>query len=117
MLWALDEPEKLSEVTRDAIEAERNEVFVSVVSPWEVAIKQALNRLEAPDGLEEVLQRQRFELLPVLMRHTKAVASMPHHHRDPFDRMLIAQAMTDGMTLVTDDRDVARYQVSLLPAS
>lgn len=99
-----------------AIEAEENDVFVSVISPWELAIKKSRRRSNPSEDLELELHRRRFVILPILLRHTRAIESMPHHHRDPFDRMLIAQAIVDGLTIVTADRKLTKYQVSLLPA-
>jgi PIN domain nuclease of toxin-antitoxin system len=116
VLWALSRPECLSERVRKAIEAEENDVFVSVVSPWELAIKGPRQGLNPPDDFELEIDRQRLEILPVLLRHTQAIESMPYHHRDPFDRMLVAQAIVDGLTIVTADRMLTKYQVSLLPA-
>jgi PIN domain nuclease of toxin-antitoxin system len=116
LIWALSDPNRLAARTRAAIETEENDVFVSVVSPWELAIKGAREGLRLPDDLMAELDRQRFELLPVLLRHTGPIESMPYHHRDPFDRMLVAQAVIDGLTIVTADRKLTNYQVSLLPA-
>ena len=116
MLWALSDPGRLSARARSAIAAEENEVFVSVISPWEIATKKSRNRIETPDDFNRGLESSRFKLLPVLLRHTRAIESMPHHHRDPFDRMLVAQAIVDGMTLVTADRKLTRYDAILMPA-
>lgn len=116
MLWAISNPGRLSVQARSAIAAEENDVFVSIVSPWEIAIKQSRNRIEIPDDLDRGLESSRFKLLPVLLRHTRAIESMPHHHRDPFDRMLVAQAIVDGMILVTADRKLTHYAAALLPA-
>ena len=116
VIWALGEPKRLSNRVRKAIEAEENDVFVSVVSPWEIAIKGPREGLRLPDEIELQLSRQRFEILPVLLRHIEPIESMPLHHRDPFDRMLVAQAVTDGLTIVTADRKLTNYQVSLLRA-
>lgn len=116
LIWALSDPHRLGRRARTAIEAEENDVFTSVVSPWEVAIKGAREGLRLPNDLAAELDRRRFELLPVLLRHTNPIESMPYHHRDPFDRMLVAQAVTDGMTIVTADRKLTDYQVSLMPA-
>lgn len=115
-IWVFSAPHLLSAHARDAISAEENEVFVSVVSPWEIAIKRAKKRLRAPEDLDEAVEAHRFQLLPVLLRHTRAIGSMPNHHGDPFDRMLVAQAIVDGLTLVTSDRVLRRYPVSLLSA-
>jgi PIN domain nuclease of toxin-antitoxin system len=109
-------PDRLSENTAQAIAAEESEVFVSIVSPWEMAIAKALGRMDPPDNLEAQLEKRRFALLPVSLRHTHVIETLPHHHRDPFDRMLVAQAQVEGLTIVTVDRLLRRYPVSLLPA-
>ncbi|HEY0392265.1 MAG TPA: type II toxin-antitoxin system VapC family toxin [Solirubrobacterales bacterium] len=116
VVWALSAPKRLSRPARHAIESAENEVFVSVVSPWELAIKGPRQGLRPPDDLELQLSQQRFEILPVLLRHTEPIESMPLHHRDLFDRMLVAQAIVDGMTIVTADRKLTNYRVSLMPA-
>ncbi|HEY7949470.1 MAG TPA: type II toxin-antitoxin system VapC family toxin [Solirubrobacterales bacterium] len=116
MIWVFSAPRLLSSQARDAISTEENEVFVSVISPWEVAIKRSKRRLRAPDDLGDAMEAHRFQLLPVLLRHTKAIDSLPNHHGDPFDRMLVAQAIIDKLTLVTSDRAMRRYPVATLPA-
>ncbi|HXR31699.1 MAG TPA: type II toxin-antitoxin system VapC family toxin [Solirubrobacterales bacterium] len=117
MIWVFSAPRLLSAQARDAISAGENEVYVSVISPWEVAIKRSKKRLRAPDELGDAVEAHRFQLLPVLLRHTKAIDSLPNHHGDPFDRMLVAQAIIDGLTVVTSDRILRRYPVATLPAS
>ncbi len=117
MIWVFSAPQRLSAQARNAISAGENEVFVSVISPWEVAIKRSKKRLRAPDDLGDAVEAHRFQLLPVLLRHTKAIDSLPNHHGDPFDRMLVAQAIVDGLTLVTSDRALRRYPVATLLAS
>lgn len=116
LLWVLTRPGRLSATTVDAIEAGENQIFVSMASPWEISIKKARGNLTPPDDLEFQLSERRFELLPISLRHTQAVAYLPHHHGDPFDRMLIVQAQVDGLTLVTSDREIRRYPISVLPA-
>lgn len=117
MVWALGDPDRLSRKASAAIKAEENEVFVSVVSPWELAVKGPREGLRLPDDLAAKLGRHRFSLLPVRFEHTAPIKSMPYHHRDPFDRMLVAQAVVEGLTIVTADRKLTKYQVSLLPAA
>jgi len=116
LLWTLITPGRLSRRTAEAIEAPDTDVFVSIVSPWEMAIAKARGRMDPPDDLDEQLAQRRFALLPVTLRHTRMIASLPHHHRDPFDRMLVAQAQVEGLTIVTVDRAMRRYPVSLMSA-
>jgi PIN domain nuclease of toxin-antitoxin system len=116
LLWALVEPARLSAQATAAIAAAESEVFVSIVSPWEMAIAKARGRMNPPDDLATRLTQSRFELMPIQLRHIRAIESMPQHHRDPFDRMLIAQSQVDGLTLVSADRKMRQYPVSLLPA-
>jgi PIN domain nuclease of toxin-antitoxin system len=116
LLWTLVAPDRLSKNAAQAIAAEESEVFVSIVSPWEMAIAKARGRMDPPDNLEAQLEARRFALLPVSLHHTHVVETLPHHHRDPFDRMLVAQAQVEGLTIVTVDRLLRRYPVSLLSA-
>ena len=117
LLWTLVGRERISPFVIDAIEDEANDVFVSVVSAWEIEIKAAKGKLGAPSDLQSALSAQRFESLAVTMSHAYAVESLPRHHRDPFDRMIIAQAHLEGMTIVTSDRDIRRYPVAVLEAT
>jgi PIN domain nuclease of toxin-antitoxin system len=114
-LWALTSPHRLSAATTEAIETTENRVYVSVVSPWEIAIKTSKGTLPAFDDFGHQLEEMGFDLLSIALTHTKAVESLPHHHRDPFDRMLIAQAQAEDLTLVTSDRTIRRYPVATLP--
>ncbi|MGB7685180.1 MAG: type II toxin-antitoxin system VapC family toxin [Solirubrobacterales bacterium] len=117
LIWALSWPDRLSKAAAGAIRDPENDVFVSITSPWEIAIKKALGKLRAPDDLESQLHGKRITLLPITLRHARAIESLPHHHGDPFDRMLIAQAQIEGLTIVTSDRQMQLYQVALLPAT
>ena len=116
VVWAITEPERVATEALRLIESLENEVFVSVVSPWELAIKLSRRRIELPEIFHDTLRNGQFSLLPVKIQHTEAIASLPLHHRDPFDRMLIAQAQIEGLTLVTSDREIRRYPVSIFPA-
>jgi len=116
LIWTVASPGRLSTAAADALKNYDNEVLVSVVSPWEIAIKTALNKLSPIDDLEVQIAEKRFELLPISLSHAAAVASLPHHHGDPFDRMLIAQAQVESVTLVTSDREIRRYPVSIFPS-
>jgi PIN domain nuclease of toxin-antitoxin system len=89
-------------------------VFVSVASAWEAAIKVALGKLRLPERFEAGVEAAGFAKLPIAFSHAEAVGSLPHHHSDPFDRMLVAQALCERLTLVTHDRRFAPYGVEVL---
>ena len=116
MIWWLSDPARLDPNARDALDDSTNRVFVSVASIWEVAIKSARGRLPLPDRLMETLESRGVTILPIEANHALAVASLPLHHGDPFDRLLVAQAILEGLTLVTRDPWVAAYPVATLRA-
>ena len=116
LLWCLGAPDRLSASTRRRIETTDQVVFVSSVSGWEIEIKRGLRKLEAPDDLEEQLHDKRFAELPLQFRHVWALRTLPTLHRDPFDRMLVAQALVDGLVLVTSDEQLRAYPVKTLRA-
>jgi PIN domain nuclease of toxin-antitoxin system len=89
---------------------------VSAASAWEISIKKALGKLTAPDDLEQQVQDGGFAPLPISIAHGVAAGRLPHHHEDPFDRMLIAQAFAEGLAIVTRDKRFGDYGVALLPA-
>ncbi len=112
LLWWLDDPSVLSKTAETAIRDLDNIVLVSAATFWEIVIKKAIGKLDAPDDLDQVLLDCGFTPLPVTVRHAIAVGSLPSHHRDPFDRMLVAQAMTEGLTVISRDAIVLRYPVA-----
>jgi PIN domain nuclease of toxin-antitoxin system len=120
VLWAAGEPARLSDQAREAIEDGSNEVLVSAVTAWEIAIKQSLGKLELPKAAElwlpDVVQRSGFEAVAVELSAALRVRALPWHHRDPFDRLLVAQALDGGCTLVTRDEAFAAYGVAILKA-
>ncbi|HTU63070.1 MAG TPA: type II toxin-antitoxin system VapC family toxin [Polyangiales bacterium] len=117
LLWSALEPERLSNAARIAIEDAENGVYVSAASAWEIAIKQSLGKLEldrpAEHWLLEVLRKSGFEAIDVSVASALRVRALPWHHRDPFDRLLIAQALEENLTLVTHDAKLAVYGVPL----
>ncbi len=114
-LWVLDAPQRLPTWMRIAIEDGENDVFVSAASAWEIAIKQSLGRLPAAraDPLE-ALHRSGMTELPVTVEHARATRKLPLLHRDPFDRMLVAQAQSEGLSLVSRDSAIRQYQVTVV---
>ncbi len=111
LLWWLGDPAQLSKLAQKAIRDGRNTVYVSAAVAWEIAIKKALGKLEAPDDLQEVLKANDFHALPITVGHALATRLLPDIHRDPFDRLLIAQALEEGFRLVTRDPEIAKYAV------
>jgi PIN domain nuclease of toxin-antitoxin system len=89
-------------------------VYVSAASAWEAAIKSALGRLDLADSFETMTQANGFEPLPIVFRHADWLRTLPPHHADPFDRMLIAQAQAERLTLVTHDRVFERYDILIV---
>ena len=117
LLWWLDDPTTLlSEQALTAIRDSDNEIIVSVVSTWEIAIKKALGKLKSPDNLKEVISDSKFRLMPIDYEHAWHVKDLPHYHRDPFDRLLVSQATVENLTLVTRDPKLKPYNVSTLEA-
>ena len=116
LLWALTDDPSLSAAARAAIVDGRNRVVVSAVSAWEITIKRSLGKLRAPADLAEEVAAHRFTPLALSLEHALAVGALPDLHRDPFDRLLVAQAGVEGLTIVTRDRAIARYDVDVLGA-
>lgn len=116
LIWWLSDDTALSEQARAAIADPESTVYVSAASAWEMSIKHAQGRLDAPDDLAAVLVANDLVELPITVVHAELAGALPPHHADPFDRMLIAQASVEGLTLVSRDADFAAYGVPLLAA-
>lgn len=116
LLWWLDDNPTLSREARRAIGDGNHDVFVSAATAWEISIKKALGKLDAPDNIEEALSANAFQELPIRVVHAMAARELPNHHSDPFDRMLVAQASLEGLTLVTRDENIREYEVPILGA-
>jgi PIN domain nuclease of toxin-antitoxin system len=112
-LWWRDDSRRLRPRARSAI-AEAQIVFVSAATAWEAAIKVALGRLRIPATIEAGVIDSGFERLPISFSHAELAARLPPHHSDPFDRMLVAQAQVEGLTLVTHDRRLGPYEIEIL---
>ena len=109
VLWWLANKRSLSKAARALISDPENAVFVSAVSLWEIWLKESLGKLRLPADFEEALAAEAFESLPLRAAQTRQVALLPWHHRDPFDRMLVAQARAENLVLLTADRALAAY--------
>ncbi len=115
----LAEPGRLSAQARDLLLSDENELFLSAASSWEIVIKQALGRLNLPEDpgryVPDRMAKTGTRPLAIEHSHALQVAKLPRHHRDPFDRILIAQAQVERLPILTADRQFARYEVELLP--
>jgi len=116
LLWWLDDPDLLSKEASTAIKEPDNKIIVSVVSAWEIAIKKALGKLESPENLKEVIIDSGFQLMPIDYEHAWHVKDLLLHHKDPFDRLLVAQATVENLMLVTRDSKLKPYNVPILKA-
>lgn len=113
LIWWLDDSAELSSSVRNIISNPENNMVVSHVSYWEIAIKVSIERLIFPlNTLDTELQNNGFELLAINTAHIIQSTSLPMHHRDPFDRMLIAQAKIDNLSLITKDHQIQKYDLS-----
>lgn len=119
-LWLQTTPERLSDGALEAVSDPENDLFLSAASAWEIAIKYNLGKLPLPEPPAEYvpsrLATSGTAPLTVEHRHALHVASLPRHHRDPFDRLLVAQARLDGLTILTADAQLGAYEVVVLPA-
>jgi PIN domain nuclease of toxin-antitoxin system len=106
--WLMDSP-ALPDEARKAIGDAENTAFLSAVSLWEIWLKQSLGKLRLPSNFEDQLAEEMFESLPLTAAQARRVALLPWLHRDPFDRMLVAQAQSEGLTLLTADAIVGKY--------
>ena len=115
-LWAFASPKLLKPEIRAAIADPRNTVVVSAISVWEVEVKRALGKLDAPEGFAALCIERGFDALDITFRHAAVAGALPPHHSDPFDRMLIAQAIAEDLELVTKDRAMSAYDVRVVAA-
>jgi PIN domain nuclease of toxin-antitoxin system len=116
LLWWLDDDRRVGDTARRTIAA--GEVFVSIASLWEIAVKHGLGKLAiGPEPVAGAIDQSGFAMLAIARHHCAALARLPHHHRDPFDRMLIAQAASEQLPIMTADRHFAAYGITVLPCS
>ncbi len=113
LLWWLTDDPRMPEKSREVIRDGKNQVFISSASAWEMVIKKSLGKLRIPADLKGQIETARFEVLNVTIDHALAVGDLPAHHFDPFDRILVAQALFEDLTIVTQDPMIHRYDVSV----
>lgn len=114
LLWWMGATSQLSTGARALIAEPTNLIFFSVASLWELRIKEAIDKVELPRNFLQSLLQQSFEAMPITVDHTEALRDLPLHHRDPFNRMLIAQAKVSRLTILTRDHAFALYEVDRL---
>ena len=112
-LWWRTDSRRLKRPARDATAVEET-LWISAASAWEIAIKQALGRLDVDESLLAMVQASEFTPMEITFEHAERAVRLPPHHQDPFDRMLVAQAMSTGATIVTHDRQFEPYEVPVL---
>ena len=115
LIWVLSNPRRLPARVANSIRDAETDVYVSPASTWEIAIKAALRKIDADvAAVVRAMREADFEELPIAIPHTVRLRSLPAHHRDPFDRLLVAQAVEERLTIVTHDPLIARYDVPRL---
>jgi PIN domain nuclease of toxin-antitoxin system len=117
LLWWLSDDDSLGQSARQLIINPRNEIFVSAASSWEIAIKKKKGLLIAPDDIDAVVEDEGFSKLPMTIFHGEQAGALEEIHKDPFDRMLIAQAQSEGVELLTADKIIPQYGVRVIDAS
>lgn len=116
LLWWLVDSQNLGDKAREAISDSRNEVYVSAASTWEISIERAMGKLSAPDDMDSIIEDERFTKLPITLFHGDQAGLLPHYHKDPFDRMLVAQAQAEGLVIVTSDEKINQYNIKTMDA-
>lgn len=120
-LWCVEDSHRLRPFARETIASPENIVYVSAVSVWEIAIKHSLGKLDLQrttgERLVESIAACGFTELPITAYHAARVAALPWHHGDPFDRLLVAQAQYNDLTLVTEDKQIKRYEIQTIGAA
>jgi PIN domain nuclease of toxin-antitoxin system len=116
LLWWLSDDPQLGQSARQAIADPRNDVYISAASTWEISIKRSLGKLSAPEDMDSIIDNEGFDKLPISLFHGDQAGMLPGHHKDPFDRMLIAQAQSEGLVVVTNDEKITRYGIRVMNA-
>jgi len=116
LLWWLSDDSQLGAESREAISNPRNQVYVSAASTWEISIKKSIGKLTAPEDLDAIVESEGFDKLPITLFHGEQAGLLPERHKDPFDRMLIAQAQSDGLVIVTNDEKITQFSIRTMDA-
>jgi PIN domain nuclease of toxin-antitoxin system len=114
LLWWLNQDRKLSQTEIGIITEPDNLVFISAATAWEIAVKKMIGKLEAPDDLPAALAANNFLELPITIEHSQNLYLLPLHHHDPFDRIMVAQALAEDLTLMTRDPKITLYKIKTI---
>ena len=115
LLW-FSSPHILSKRAHAILANGNNVILISSVTTWEIAIKKSLGKLTVPDTIFSLIQHESFTELPITIEHTKALLKLPHHHTDPFDRLLAAQALVEKVPIISRDKILAKYKITVVIA-
>ena len=117
LIWWMNGSGQLGPISQQMIADEKHQVYVSAASIWEMSIKRQMGKLEAPGDLDSVIEELGFEKLNISLFHAEQAGNLPAHHKDPFDRMLIAQAQAEGLQLISTDEHFSKYGINLFDAT
>lgn len=112
-IWWMEKNKRLSKEVLDLLNTPQNQIFLSIASVWEMVIKKGKKKLKLPKDIEGGVKASDFTILPIEIAHVLAIEKLPMYHQDPFDRLLIAQAMVENLTILTDDKKFEKYQVKI----
>ena len=113
-LWSLDEIKRLTKEVTKILKDPQNRIFVSVATAWEISIKHKKDKLLLKTTLEECFRKSNFEILEIKLPYILQLENLPHHHKDPFDRMLVAQAIVEKLMIITEDEKIKKYDVRIM---
>lgn len=116
LLWWLDDPKLLSAKANNILTNIMNIVYISCVSTWEIVIKQSLGKLKVPKEIFEVIEKENFFELPISIEHPECLSTLPDYHKDPFDRLLISQAVVEKAKIITNDKMIIKYPIPTVEA-
>ncbi len=116
LLWWLSDDTCLSENAKKIISNPANEIYISAATVWEISIKRALGKLVAPLDLDKIVEEEGFIPLPISLFHGEQAGLLPDFHKDPFDRMLIAQSQSEGLEIISSDKQIEKYSVRVIKA-
>lgn len=116
LIWWMNGSSQLGPLSKQLIAERNNQIYVSAASIWEMSIKRQMGKLEVPDDLDSIIDELGFDKLDISLFHAEQAGNLPTHHKDPFDRMLIAQAQAEGLQLLSSDVHFPKYNINLFDA-